>query len=1058
MDWQGIPNTGQVQLIFGTRDLPPEIPLEDPASVGLRSLRLVASEPELKLGYGLERAGDLDGDGRADLAIAASAPGTEDGLLFAGRVYLILGIGALAARGEVNIAEIGHSVPGAVIHGAWGDPRSANSGGVGDSLGYDTALEPGGDLDGDGIDDLLLGAPFASRGMDRNGAVYILLGRRGLGGELYAARPEELGVEIVAPHLLERLTRGVAATGDVDGDGYGDFLVGAGGDAFQGEGIAYLIYGRPDWPRGQVPMQDLRHFAIKGTFSYPQTQAPRLGMWVDGPGDLNGDGFADLIVSKFREAVRYGNGAGAVFVVLGGPSLPEYAEDRAIGTPELPGLKIQGRDMFYQLGQGGAAGGDLDGDGRGDVVVTSPWRDFVDGSQPPPPSEIYLFFGGDFDFSGQRLFLGAVEPAEGSTAGGTRVLLGGGGFESDLRVFFGGVEADRVFVATSAEAEAVVPEGAALGAVDVEVVSGASRVKLERGFTYREAPAHPDLYLDPARLREAGFRTAVISGVGHHLFEGDVDEDGLGDMAILAWERFDERSHVWLVRGRPRWPAELGFEDLFNEASLIESEPDPSGFGRYVSLGGDFDGDGHGDLAIGGTLVTPVLDVTTAAGKAYVVLSEGGDWSSVVSLEAALGEGRALTFPHDACGQARVATLSTPAGEGVLATSHLFCTGLAAELKLYRGPFEPAVRSPEPVAVIRGDPERLFINPQLGHDDSPLRFGAGITAAGDVNGDGQEDLLVSAYGAIGECYVILMSEAVLSFDGTIVELIERGHAVRIRRGIGLTEFGFDVSAGGDFNGDALADLALSANGGGGDKIGESFVVFGSRDFGGSLREVDLLERSPGHLRIVGEYPGDVTGTVFGIGDWNGDGFDDVAVFGLFNRNQTPGHRAYVVFGEAEPPREIRLRTLGDRGFRIWAMPGRELPGGRENRPVARGDFDGDRHADLAIADAEENNQALEARRITIIFGRRLAGGVFLRGEANGDGRVDLSDAVSILGYLFLGTIAPACPDAADVDDSGALDLSDAVYLLNHLFLGSRQPPEPYPAPGRDPTSDPLACP
>jgi hypothetical protein len=81
---------------------------------------------------------------------------------------------------------------------------------------------------------------------------------------------------------------------------------------------------------------------------------------------------------------------------------------------------------------------------------------------------------------------------------------------------------------------------------------------------------------------------------------------------------------------------------------------------------------------------------------------------------------------------------------------------------------------------------------------------------------------------------------------------------------------------------------------------------------------------------------------------------------------------------------------------------------------------------------------------------------FLRGDANADGRPDISDGVAILGYLFTGSERPACLDAADADDSGVIEITDAIYLLNHLFAGTRAPPEPYPAPGVDRTEDGLA--
>ena len=80
---------------------------------------------------------------------------------------------------------------------------------------------------------------------------------------------------------------------------------------------------------------------------------------------------------------------------------------------------------------------------------------------------------------------------------------------------------------------------------------------------------------------------------------------------------------------------------------------------------------------------------------------------------------------------------------------------------------------------------------------------------------------------------------------------------------------------------------------------------------------------------------------------------------------------------------------------------------------------------------------------------------FSRGEANGDGRTDISDAVYTLSYLFLGGIAPNCLDALDTDDTGTLDLTDAVRLLVYLFQGGLPPEPPFPEPGEDPTVDAL---
>ncbi|MBN1443388.1 MAG: family 10 glycosylhydrolase [Planctomycetes bacterium] len=82
---------------------------------------------------------------------------------------------------------------------------------------------------------------------------------------------------------------------------------------------------------------------------------------------------------------------------------------------------------------------------------------------------------------------------------------------------------------------------------------------------------------------------------------------------------------------------------------------------------------------------------------------------------------------------------------------------------------------------------------------------------------------------------------------------------------------------------------------------------------------------------------------------------------------------------------------------------------------------------------------------------------FIRGDANQDGRADISDAVAILGYLFLGSAEPDCFSALDADDSGHLVLTDAVYVLNRLFLGGAPIPDPHPECGADPSPDGLSC-
>jgi hypothetical protein len=95
----------------------------------------------------------------------------------------------------------------------------------------------------------------------------------------------------------------------------------------------------------------------------------------------------------------------------------------------------------------------------------------------------------------------------------------------------------------------------------------------------------------------------------------------------------------------------------------------------------------------------------------------------------------------------------------------------------------------------------------------------------------------------------------------------------------------------------------------------------------------------------------------------------------------------------------------------------------------------------------------------LIDGKVCFGGkpAFARGKINGDNRVDLSDAIFLLGHLFLGLEAPGCHSAADVNDDGGVDISDAISLFNYLFIGGFLPREPFGLCGQDPTPDDLSC-
>jgi hypothetical protein len=117
-----------------------------------------------------------------------------------------------------------------------------------------------------------------------------------------------------------------------------------------------------------------------------------------------------------------------------------------------------------------------------------------------------------------------------------------------------------------------------------------------------------------------------------------------------------------------------------------------------------------------------------------------------------------------------------------------------------------------------------------------------------------------------------------------------------------------------------------------------------------------------------------------------------------------------------------------------------------------------RHAGIVVAGKGSATDAGSLAIYAVPTGGPLPGsGNFTRGNANDDARVDLSDSVFILNWLFKGSVSPTCLQAADANDDDKNDISDSVWMLNWLFLGGPGLPPPHPSCGPDPNRSPLSC-
>ncbi len=352
---------------------------EEPKVQGPLTIDLARQRPTLSL-LGAQAsdkvravaAGDVNGDGHQDIIVgASSADGPQDDRPDCGEVYVIFG--PPDGDGTIDLAEGQQDV---TIFGA----------DSGDSLGFAVAA---GDVNGDGIDDTLVGALLADGpGNERpnGGEAYVILGSPTLGPTIDVALAQQ-DLTLFGAEEGDRLAADLAA-GDANGDGVQDILVGsflADGPEnarYQG-GEAYLIFGTPSLSGARDMAQGEYDLALIAAEADDQL-GNRLAM-----GDLNKDGIDDLIVAAFRADVP-GNArvdGGEVYALFGSPTLGGVL-DFASASPDVT---VTAADEEDDLGAA-VASGDVNGDAIDDLLIGAPRADGPDNARKGA-GEAYVLFG-----------------------------------------------------------------------------------------------------------------------------------------------------------------------------------------------------------------------------------------------------------------------------------------------------------------------------------------------------------------------------------------------------------------------------------------------------------------------------------------------------------------------------------------------------------------------------------------------------------------------------------------------------------------------------------------
>lgn len=726
------------------------------------SLVLEANQSGASFGSVVGMAGDVNGDGYSDIVVGASLYDkgqADEGVAF---IYQgsAAGLNPVAVVLEENQAS---SMYGYRVNGA-------------------------GDVNGDGYSDILVSARLYDKGQTDEGAVFVYHG-------------SALGITAVAARVLESnqasayLGHSVASAGDINGDGYGDIILGASmyDNGQINEGAAFVHYGSAQGVNTVAAL----------TLEKNQSEA-QFGNSVASAGDVNGDGYADVIVGS----LFYDNGQsneGAAFIYQGS----------AAGLSANPASTLEGNQVAAQLGNIVASAGDVNGDGYSDVIAGVPLYDQGQADE-----------GAAFVWMGKADGISAVAHLK-LEKGNPEALFGfsvanagdvnGDGFGD---IIVGAPEFDN---GQTKEGVSFLYYGSASGIASV-----------------------PNLLIENNQAN-AGFGSSVASA-------GDVNGDGYSDIIVGAPDYDNgevDEGIAFIYHGSSN--------GIVNSVQKkLEINHNGASMGYSVASGGDVNDDGYDDVVVGA-----------------IHYSNGENQEGAVFVYYGSSSGINNSFSHTLEGNEVVAFMGwsvSSAGDINGDGYHDIVIGAAL------------AGNDGLVYVYHGSANGVLPMPAITLENNG-QMGNSVAGVGDINGDGFDDIVVGAPFNYPEGYIL---GAAIVYYGSLNGITNTSSTI-LQGSQEYSQHGWSVSGAGDINGDGYSDILVGAPRFDNGEINEGAILI----YLGSLYGIETE-----FTRIEGNQNASTTGySVSTAGDINGDGYGDILV-GVpnFSNGQTNEGSCFVYYG------------------------------------------------------------------------------------------------------------------------------------------------------------------